>query len=97
MTAPNPPADLIERLRLHRSWRDSHGELNDAPNEAATALEEMLEALDPFVRSVEGWEDEMFPAYIATEQEPCTASAFDLRLEDIQRARATIAKVRGNA
>lgn len=30
---------LIERLRLHRTWRDSHGELNDAPNEAADALE----------------------------------------------------------
>ena len=30
--------NLIERLQLHKSWRDSHGELNAAPNEAADAL-----------------------------------------------------------
>lgn len=29
---------LVARLRLHTTWRDSHGELNDAPNEAAAAL-----------------------------------------------------------
>lgn len=41
MTNPTPTPDvnaLIERLSLHPSWRDSHGELNDAPNEAAQAL-----------------------------------------------------------
>lgn len=29
---------VIERLRLHASWRDSQGELNSAPNEAADML-----------------------------------------------------------
>lgn len=36
---------LVERLGLHKTWRDSHGELNDAPNEAVTALKRAEEAL----------------------------------------------------
>lgn len=59
MTNPTPTDvnTLIERLDLHTSWRDSHGELNDAPNEAAQALRAMQarvgaleEALAPFAR-----------------------------------------------
>lgn len=57
MTA-NPPHDealegLIERLRLHQSWRDSHGELNSAPFEAADALE----ALRSRLAQGDGWQD----------------------------------------
>jgi hypothetical protein len=38
---PQPTGDvgaLVERLGLHKSWRDSHGELNDAPNQAAATI-----------------------------------------------------------
>ena len=35
-------AALLERLELHPSWRDSHGELNAAPNDAATALRQLM-------------------------------------------------------
>lgn len=38
-------SDLIERLELHRTWRDSHGELNDAPNEAAARIRVLEEIL----------------------------------------------------
>lgn len=31
--------DLIDRARLHKTWRDSHGELNDTPNEMADRLQ----------------------------------------------------------
>ena len=41
-TASGDASDVIERVRerlsLHTTWRDSHGELNDAPNEAAALL-----------------------------------------------------------
>ena len=36
---------LLERLDLHNSWRDSHGELNDAPNQAKTAIETLTREL----------------------------------------------------
>jgi hypothetical protein len=36
---------LVARLKLHSTWRDSHGELNDAPNEAATTIEAMSRQL----------------------------------------------------
>ena len=35
-------AALLERLELHGSWRDSHGELNAAPNDAATAIRQLM-------------------------------------------------------
>jgi hypothetical protein len=44
----NPTHDysgLVERLGLHNSWRDSHGELNDAPNQAKTAIKTLTREL----------------------------------------------------
>ena len=40
------PGDLVGRLQLHKSWRDSHGELNDAPNEAAAAIQSLTAERD---------------------------------------------------
>lgn len=34
-------AALVERLGLHKSWRDSQGELNNAPNEAGQAITDL--------------------------------------------------------
>lgn len=52
--------DLIERARLHKTWRDSHGELNDTPNKMADRIQalsaevEMLRAaLEPFAATGE--------------------------------------------
>ena len=36
---------ICERLGLHSTWRDSHGELNDAPNQAAETIDALYEAL----------------------------------------------------
>lgn len=38
ITPATDSTELEARLRMHQSWRDSHGELNDAPNEAADTL-----------------------------------------------------------
>ena len=51
-------ADIVERLDLHRSWRDSHGELNDAPNKAATEitlLRQRVEELEAGLRIADSW------------------------------------------
>ena len=51
MTTPDPQAaELVERLRLHVTWRDSHGELNDAPNDAADLIERLTPTPEPSLR-----------------------------------------------
>jgi hypothetical protein len=37
---PSATGGIVERLSLHSTWRDSHGELNDAPNIARALIEQ---------------------------------------------------------
>lgn len=46
-------SDIAERLQMHKSWRDSHGELNDAPNEAAAEIKMLRDALRTAVGHIE--------------------------------------------
>lgn len=38
--------ELAKHIRLHRSWRDSHGELNAAPHRAADRIESLEAKLE---------------------------------------------------
>lgn len=76
-------------------WRFEHGMLPLDPIGLTSPLvkvvvdhkSDLTEALEPFVRSVQGWDETMFPAAITTEAEGGTSSAWDLTFEDVMKAR----------
>ena len=63
--------DLEARLSLHRTWRDSHGELNDAPNEALERIATLRA------------ENERLLAAIAAEREACARVAEGLHRSEV--------------
>lgn len=87
MTAPEQWAvELADRVReCHDSF-----EASDAIQRAFEERERKLrEAATTFAQMMEGWGPEYFPARIVTDYES-TASAFDIRWEDVQALRQAL-------
>lgn len=59
---------LVERLKLHKSWRDSQGELNDAPNLAAARIEAMADEIEALRKGLAQIRD-MDPVELALDPE----------------------------
>jgi hypothetical protein len=83
---------LVERLRLHRSWRDSHGELNDAPNKAADALETAERALERARPIIQDERDVMVECHSCPPDKNATDYDPDIR-EDVEAMDAALAAI----
>lgn len=84
---------LVERLKLHKSWRDSHGELNNAPSLAAARIEAMADEIEAaeargYAKAIED------AAGVAR----CFAAhaAMTIKDKDESAASVAVAAVRGN-
>jgi len=70
-------AALVERLELHPSWRDSHGELNAAPNEAATAIRQLMAENEQLAKMLAWYADQLCEGLCNKDPKACKAIGGD--------------------
>lgn len=74
---------IVERLRAWRDWHDNPCKLH---HEAAALIEELVEGLRPFADCCE---------YISDDEDDEEWAKFRLLIKDYRRAKAVVAKVKG--